>query len=102
LPPCLKVCGFMPLMTCYLTDTTDPDDLARGAAEGVFTAAKLYPARRHHQFGSGVTDVEKIYPGVLGWMAEGMPLCIHGEVTDHHVDVFDREKVFIARICARL
>ncbi len=93
---------FTPLMTCYLTDSTDADDLAAGYASGVFTAAKLYPAGATTNSASGVTDIRKI-DHVLERMAEiGMPLCIHGEVTDHDVDVFDREAVFIERTLAPL
>ena len=88
---------FTPLMTCYLTDNTDPDDLARGAATGVFTAAKLYPANATTNSAAGVTNVEKLYPVLARMEAEDIVLCIHGEVTDHHVDVFDREKEFIER-----
>jgi dihydroorotase len=94
--------GFTPLMTCYLTDTTDADDLAAGFAEGTFTAAKLYPAGATTNSASGVTDVANIR-GVLERMAAiGMVLCVHGEVTDPDVDVFDREAVFIDRILAPL
>ena len=93
---------FTPLMTCYLTDTTDPEDLAAGFADGVFTAAKLYPAGATTNSASGVTDVSNIR-GVLARMAEiGMVLCVHGEVTDPAVDVFDREAVVIDRILAPL
>ena len=93
---------FTPLMTCYLTDNTDADDLARGFADGVFTAAKLYPAGATTNSDSGVTDVAKIM-GVLERMAEaGMPLCVHGEVTSADIDVFDREAVFIDRVLAPL
>jgi dihydroorotase len=88
---------FTPLMTCYLTDSTDPDDLARGAAEGVFTAAKMYPANATTNSAAGVTDVERIYPVLARMEAEDIVLCIHGEVTDHAVDVFDRERAFIER-----
>ena len=89
---------FTPLMTAYLTDTTDPDDLAQGHADGVFTAAKLYPAGATTNSASGVTDIARIKP-VLARMAEiGMPLLVHGEVTDLAVDIFDREKVFIERV----
>lgn len=89
---------FTPLMTAYLTDTIDADDLAGGHAEGVFTAAKLYPAGATTNSDSGVTDVANIH-GVLERMeAIGMPLLIHGEVTDSEVDIFDREAVFIERI----
>jgi dihydroorotase len=93
---------FTPLMTCYLTDVTDAHDLAAGFAEGVFTAAKLYPAGATTNSASGVTDVAHIR-GVLERMAAiGMVLCVHGEVTDPDVDVFDREAVFIDRILAPL
>ena len=93
---------FTPLMTCYLTDTTDADDLAAGFADGVFTAAKLYPAGATTNSASGVTDIANIR-GVLERMAEiGMILCVHGEVTDPAVDVFDREAVFIDRVLAPL
>lgn len=86
---------FTPLMTAYLTESTDPDDLARGFAEGVFTAAKLYPAGATTNSESGVRDLATIRP-VLERMQEiGMVLCVHGEVTDADVDVFDRERVFI-------
>lgn len=89
---------FTPLMTAYLTDTIDPDDLAAGHADGVFAAAKLYPAGATTNSDSGVTDIANIH-GVLGRMeAIGMPLLIHGEVTDSDVDIFDREAVFIERI----
>ncbi len=93
---------FTPLMTCYLTDSTDADDLAAGFADGAFTAAKLYPAGATTNSANGVTDVANIR-GVLERMAAiGMVLCVHGEVTDPAVDVFDREAVFIERILAPL
>ena len=88
---------FMPLMTCYLTDSTDADDLARGAAEGVFTAAKLYPAGATTNSANGVTDLGRIEPVLARMEAEGIVLCVHGEVTDHDIDVFDREAEFITR-----
>ncbi len=93
---------FTPLIVAYLTDHSDPDEIARGHAEGVFTAAKLYPAHATTGSAHGVTDVANIM-GVLERMAEiGMPLLIHGEVTDHDVDIFDREAVFIDRTLAPL
>ena len=88
---------FEPLMTCYLTDTTDLDDLARGANEGVFTAAKMYPANATTNSSSSVTDVEGIYPVFERMEAEDIVLCIHGEVVDADIDVFDREAEFIDR-----
>ena len=94
--------GFNPLMTCYLTDETKPEEVARGFEQGIWTAAKLYPAGATTNSASGVTDVRNIHP-VLARMAEiGMVLCVHGEVTDQDVDVFDREAVFIERILSRL
>ncbi len=93
---------FTPLMTCYLTDATDADDLARGAKEGVFTAAKLYPAGATTNSANGVTAIRNIL-AVLERMARiGLPLLVHGEVTDPEIDIFDREAVFIERILAPL
>ena len=89
---------FTPLMTAYLTDESDADDLAAGHADGVLTAAKLYPAGATTNSAQGVTDVANVM-GVLERMAEiGMPLCVHGEVTTPDIDIFDREAVFIDRI----
>ena len=89
---------FTPLMTAYLTDETDADDLAAGHADGVLTAAKLYPAGATTNSAHGVTDVANIM-GVLERMADiGMPLCVHGEVTSADIDIFDREAVFIDRV----
>jgi dihydroorotase len=94
--------AFTPLMTAYLTDSTDPTDIAAGFADEVFVAAKLYPAHATTGSAHGVTDVANIR-GVLERMeAIGMPLLIHGEVTDHDVDIFDREAVFIERTLAPL
>lgn len=93
---------FTPLMTAYLTDASDPEELARGFASGVFTAAKLYPANATTNSSHGVSDVGAIRP-VLERMQEiGMPLLIHGEVTDSDVDIFDREAVFIDRTLSGL
>ena len=89
---------FTPLMTAYLTDDTDGDELARGFAQGVFTAAKLYPAHATTGSAHGVTDVAHIMPALAKMQDIGMPLLIHGEVTDSTVDIFDREAVFIDRI----
>ncbi|MEM7689728.1 MAG: dihydroorotase [Pseudomonadota bacterium] len=88
---------FEPLMTCYLTDGTDAEDLAKGAAQGVFAAAKLYPANATTNSANGVSDVEKIYPVIERMEKEDIVLCIHGEVTDADIDVFDREAEFIDR-----
>ncbi len=90
--------GFQPLMTCYLTDRTDGGDLISGFREGIFAAAKLYPAGATTNSAAGVTDMAGLAP-VLGAMQEaGMPLLMHGEVTDPAVDIFDREAVFIERV----
>lgn len=89
---------FEPLMTLYLTEQTDPDDLTKAHASGLVTAAKLYPAGATTNSDSGVQNFERIQP-VLERMAEiGMPMCVHGEVTDSDVDIFDRELVFIDRV----
>jgi dihydroorotase len=90
--------GFRPLMTCYLTDDISPDELARGFEAGVWIAAKLYPAGATTNSASGVTDIRKIYPVLERMERIGMVLCVHGEVTDPAVDVFDREAVFIERV----
>ena len=94
--------GFEPLMTAYLTDATDPDEIERGFGEGVFTAAKIYPAHATTGSAHGVTDVAKIEAVLERMAALGMVLCVHGEVTDPAVDVFDREAVFIERVLGPL
>ena len=89
---------FEPLMTLYLTEDTDPADVAAAHACGLVKAVKLYPAGATTNSHSGVRDFDKVRP-VLEKMAEiGMPLCLHGEVTDPAVDIFDREAVFIDRV----
>jgi dihydroorotase len=88
---------FQPLMTCYLTDDTDPDDVERGFKEKVFTGVKLYPANATTNSAAGVTDFKKIRPVLERMQKIGMPLLIHGEEVDPQVDVFDREAVFIER-----
>lgn len=90
--------AFTPLMTLYLTEETNPDDVAAAHAAGIATAVKLYPAGATTNSASGVSDFEKVSP-VLERMADiGMPLCVHGEVTDHEIDIFDREAVFIDKV----
>ena len=90
--------SFRPLMTLYLTEDTDPADVAEAHAKGIVTAVKLYPAGATTNSASGVRDFDKVRP-VLEKMAEiGMPLCLHGEVTDGNIDIFDREAVFIDRV----
>jgi dihydroorotase len=93
---------FTPLMTAYLTDVSDGNELARGHAEGVFTAAKLYPAHATTGSAHGVTNITNIMPALEHMARIGMPLLIHGEVTDSHVDIFDREAVFIERTLSQL
>ncbi|MBY1055242.1 dihydroorotase [Citrobacter europaeus] len=89
---------FTPLMTCYLTDTLDPNELERGFNEGVFTAAKLYPANATTNSTHGVTSIDAIMP-VLELMEKlGMPLLVHGEVTHADIDIFDREARFIETV----
>ena len=88
---------FTPLMVAYLTDQSDANDLAHGHAEGIFTAAKLYPAHATTGSAHGVADIANLYPVLERMQAIDMPLLIHGEVTDHQVDIFDREAVFIER-----
>lgn len=89
---------FTPLMTLYLTEETDPDDVEAAYAAGLIAAVKLYPAGATTNSASGVQDFDKVRP-VLDRMAEiGLPLCVHGEVTDSNIDIFDREAVFIDRI----
>jgi len=89
---------FTPLMTLYLTEQTDPDDVAAAAESGLISAVKLYPAGATTNSASGVKDFDKVR-AVLERMAEiGLPLCVHGEVTDADIDIFDREAVFIDRV----
>ena len=93
---------FTPLMTCYLTDDADHQEIARGYETGAFAACKLYPAHATTNSAHGVTDIRRLV-GVLETMQRiGMPLLIHGEVTDKQVDIFDREAVFIDTILAPL
>jgi dihydroorotase len=94
--------GFTPLMTAYLTDGTDPEEIARGHVEAVFTAAKLYPAHATTGSAHGVTDVANIRSVLERMERIGLPLLVHGEVTDAQVDIFDREAVFIERVLAPL
>jgi len=86
---------FTPLMTCYLTDTTTPDEIEKGHAEGVWVAAKLYPAGATTNAHHGVTDIPALAPVLERMEKIGMPVLIHGEATDPAVDIFDREAVFM-------
>ncbi len=90
--------SFEPLMTLYLTEETDPADVALAAESGLVKAVKLYPAGATTNSASGVRDFDRVRP-VLEKMAEiGLPLCVHGEVTDAEIDIFDREAVFIDQV----
>jgi dihydroorotase len=87
--------AFAPLMTLYLTETTDPADVVAAAASGLVAAVKLYPAGATTNSASGVRDFDKVRPVLEAMAGVGLPLCVHGEVTDADVDIFDREAVFI-------
>jgi dihydroorotase len=88
---------FQPLMTCYLTDNTDPDDVEAGFRDAVFTAVKMYPAHATTNSAYGVTDFDKINRVLARMEKIGMPFLIHGEEADPQIDIFDREAVFIER-----
>ncbi|MFM7550363.1 MAG: dihydroorotase [Cyanobacteriota bacterium] len=94
--------AFQPLLTAYLTDSIDPREIEQGFSEGVFTACKLYPANATTNAAAGVTAISHITPVLEVMERLGMPLLIHGEVTDGDIDIFDREAVFIERHLAPL
>ncbi|KEA52650.1 MULTISPECIES: dihydroorotase [Mangrovibacter] len=89
---------FEPLMTCYLTDSLDPDELEKGFVQGVFTAAKLYPANATTNSSHGVSSIDAINPVLARMEKIGMPLLVHGEVTHADIDIFDREARFIETV----
>lgn len=93
---------FEPLMVAYLTDGIDPAELRKGFETKAWVAAKLYPAKATTNSAHGVTDIKKILPALAEMAKIGMPLLIHGEVTDQDVDLFDREAVFLTEILAPL
>jgi dihydroorotase len=93
--------GFTSLMTAYLTNDSDPDEIERGHRDGVWVAAKLYPAGATTNSASGVTDIANVSRVLERMEMIGMPLLVHGEVTDPAIDIFDREAVFIDRILMR-
>lgn len=99
LPPGVR---FEPLMTLYLTDNTTPEEIAHAKVSGIVHAVKLYPAGATTNSDSGVTDMARTYPALERMEELGLPLLVHGEVTDPSVDVFDREKMFIERRLAPL
>jgi dihydroorotase len=90
--------SFEPLMTLYLTDNTDPDEIRRAQDTGFIHAVKLYPAGATTNSAAGVTDLRKCYKTLEVMQELDMPLLVHGEVTDHEIDLFDREAVFIERV----
>ena len=90
--------AFTPLMTCYLTDSLDPDEVEQGFSAGVFTAAKLYPAHATTNSSHGVTSIAAISSVLERMQKIGMPLLIHGEVTHADIDIFDREARFIETV----
>lgn len=97
-----KVTDFTPLMTCYLTDSIDAGEIERGFKQGVFTACKLYPANATTNSSHGVTDIANITDVLETMQRIGMPLLVHGEVTDTQVDIFDREAVFIDQVMSKI
>lgn len=95
LPPGMD---FEPLMTLYLTDNTAPEEILRAKDSGLIHAVKLYPAGATTNSDAGVTDLRKCYRALEAMQKVGMPLLVHGEVTDSEIDIFDREAVFIERV----
>ena len=89
---------FDPLMTLYLTDNTTAQEIRHARESGIIHAVKLYPAGATTNSDAGVTDIRKAYPALEEMQRCGMPLLVHGEVTDQAVDIFDREAVFIERV----
>jgi dihydroorotase len=92
---------FKPLLTCYLTDDTDPDDVEHGFKQGVFTGVKLYPANATTNSAAGVTDYRKVMPVLERMEKIGMPFLMHGEDVDPEIDIFDREAMFIERYLSK-
>ncbi len=90
--------AFEPRMTLYLTDDTSPDEIDRAVESGFVLAVKYYPAGATTNSDDGVTDIRKVYPALERMQKWGMKLCVHGEVTDPAVDIFDRERVFISAV----
>lgn len=93
---------WQPLMVLYLTDNTPADEIDRAVASGYVHAVKYYPAGATTNSDSGVTDIKKVYPVLERMQKLGLPLLLHGEVTDSHIDIFDREAVFIERTLSPL
>jgi dihydroorotase len=99
LPPGAR---FTPLMTLYLTDNTLPAEIAAAKASGFVHAVKYYPAGATTNSDSGVTSIDRVYPALAAMETHGVVLCLHGEVTDPDVDMFDRERVFVDTLLARI
>src|SRR5581483_4389800 len=94
--------AFTPCMTLYLTDDTSPEEIARAKASGIVQAVKYYPAGATTNSASGVTRLERAFPALAAMEREDLVLCLHGEVTDPDVDVFDRERVFVERVLPQI
>ena len=94
--------AFTPLMTLYLTDNTSPAEIAAAKASGFVHAVKYYPAGATTHSDAGVTALRRVYPALEAMEAHGVVLSVHGEVTDHDVDIFDRERVFVERSLAAI
>lgn len=97
-----RAADFVPWMTLYLTEAMPPQEIDRAAASGVVLAAKLYPAGATTNSDAGVRCIERIYPVLERMQERGLVLCVHGEVVDPEVDIFDREAVFVERVLAPL
>ncbi|WP_265919375.1 dihydroorotase [Cupriavidus nantongensis] len=93
---------FEPLMTLYLTDNTSPEEISAAKASGFVHGVKLYPAGATTNSDAGVTDIRRCYPALEAMQREGLPLLVHGEVTDPAIDIFDREAVFIEQVMTPL
>ncbi|HEX4885708.1 MAG TPA: dihydroorotase [Casimicrobiaceae bacterium] len=94
--------AFEPLMTLYLTDNTAPDEIVRARRSGFVHAVKYYPAGATTNSDAGVTSIERAYPALAAMEREGLVLCLHGEVTDAQVDIYDRERVFVDTLLVQL
>ena len=94
--------NFEPLMTLYLTDNTSPEEIEKAAASGHVKALKYYPAGATTNSDDGVTDIKKTYPALQAMSDSGLLLLVHGEVTDNHIDIFDREAVFIEKVLKKV
>jgi dihydroorotase len=97
-----ETASFEPLMTLYLTDLTSPGEVIEAAADDTIVGVKLYPAGATTNSEAGVTDLDRVMPTIEAMSDHGLPLLVHGEVTDPGVDIFDREKVFVEKILAPL